>query len=75
MKANDMIFNAEFFCVGGVTIHGVIGIRDYNKVTTLDIARKLYVHEADLLQAKLGLTDEQMLNETAHRTNETYHLR
>ena len=74
MKPNDMIFGHEFFCVGGVTIHGVIGTRDYNKMTTYETARKLYIHETDMLQAYLGFTDDQLKNETKHRTNETYRM-
>ena len=68
MNTNEMIFKVEYPYVGGVTIHGVIGIRDYN-MTTYEVARGLYIREAKYTQMMLGLTDEQMLTETAHRTN------
>lgn len=68
MNPKDMIFKHEFYCVGGVTIHGVIGIRDYCN-TTYEDARKRYISEARLTQMLQQLTDEQMLTETKHRKN------
>ena len=72
VNASDMIFRHEFFCVGGVTIHGVIGIRDYPKVTTLDKAQRLYIAETKRIQTYKQLTDEQLKADGEHRTNETY---
>lgn len=71
MNTHDMIFKHELFCVGGVTIHGVIGIRDYNELTTYEHARQLYIDEVNTFQMQLGLTDERLLS-SKYRINETY---
>lgn len=64
------IFTHETPYIGGITIHGAIGTRDYNM--NYEDARKCYLQEAKHLQAKLGFSDEQMLNETVHRLGATY---
>jgi len=71
MRTDDFIFGFSYFCVGGVTIRGAIGIRDYPK-STYEQARRLYLTEARLVQANLGLSDKQMLKNMRHRTNETF---
>ena len=71
MTNENFIFGFSFFSVGGVTIRGVIGIRDYPK-STYEQARRLYMTEARLVQANLRLSDKQMIKNTRHRTNETF---
>ena len=72
MNVNDIIFGHEFFCVGGVTIHGVIGIRDFDEMITLDAARLLYIKEVKWLKNYLQLTLGQLLTETFFRRNGVY---
>ena len=67
-----MIFGHSFFCVGGVTIDGVIGIRDYPDPITYEEARKLYIEETRFIKSQLQLTDEQLANDRSHRLNGTY---
>jgi len=71
MNVNDMIFKTEFPCVASVTLHGVIGVRDYDK-KSFEEARACYIRETKYVQAKLGLSDEQLMHGTDHRIGATY---
>ena len=66
----NFIFSHEFPYIGGTTIHGAIGVRDYN--LHYEEARRCYLKEAQYLQTRLELTDEQMINRTEHRLGATY---
>ena len=71
MTESEIIFGHEWFCIGGLTIKGVIGIRDYPTMTTYDKAAKQYIAEAKRVQMYLQLTDEQLRDDGEHRTNKT----
>ena len=61
LRPEQIVTGHEFFCIGGVTIHGIIGTRDYNDFLHYEQARGMYINEARWLQMELQLTDEQML--------------
>jgi len=70
MKTDEMIFSHEPYCVGGITINGVIGVRDYQ--LPFDIARDLYIREVKHIQINHGISNHELKNGTAHRLGATY---
>jgi len=66
------IYSHEFYCIGGVSIDGVIGARNYPELITYEDARKLYIYETNYLKAKYRLSDEELFNGTAHKLGATY---
>jgi len=64
MTPNEMIHGHEFYCIGGVTIHGVIGTKDYAHAT-YEQARAKYLQSVKFNDNE-RLLDEHIKNATGN---------